>query len=143
MKAILKNYRQSPRKVALAASLVRGKTVRNALTLLAFTTKRASSPVAKLIQSAAANAATQGTTDTDSLIVKEIRVDKGIVLKRMMPRAQGSASRINKRSSNVMVVLGEAAAKSSKKSTKAATVVSSEAPLKKPAKAKITKAKAE
>lgn len=120
MKAILRNYRQSPRKVALAAGLVRGKKVKDALTQLNFTVKRASSPVAKLIESAVSNAKNAGVTDTDSLIVKEIRVDKGIVLKRMMPRARGSASRINKRSSHVMVVLAEPVAtkKKGKKETK-------------------------
>ncbi len=121
MKAILRNYRQSPRKVALAAGLVRGKKVKDALSHLAFTVKRSSSPVIKLIESAVSNAKNQGVVATDSLIVKEIRVDKGIVLKRMMPRARGSASRINKRSSHVIVVLGEAVQKASKKAKKVTT----------------------
>ncbi len=140
MKAILRNYRQSPRKVALAAGLVRGKTVKNALAQLAFTVKRASSPVAELIKSAVANAEAQGFS-ADALIVKEIRVDKGIVLKRMMPRARGSASRINKRSSHVMVVLGEAAAKRGKKGSSkvAAEKVETEKAVK-PAKAAKSKA---
>ncbi len=121
MKAILRNYRQSPRKVALAAGLVRGKKVKDALTQLQFTVKRASSPVAKLIESAVSNAKNLGVADTDSLIVKEVRVDKGIVLKRMMPRARGSASRINKRSSHVMVVLAEATESKKKSKAKKAT----------------------
>ncbi|HEY1037454.1 MAG TPA: 50S ribosomal protein L22 [Candidatus Paceibacterota bacterium] len=141
MKAILRNYRQSPRKVALAAGLVRGKTVQNALTQLAFTVKRASSPVATLIRSAAANAEAQGVSDVGSLIVKEIRVDKGIVLKRMMPRARGSASRINKRSSHVMVVLGEAIAKKGKRAVVAAPAEAK--PAKAAPKKRATKAKAE
>jgi large subunit ribosomal protein L22 len=116
MKAILKNYRQSPRKVALAAGLVRGKSAKDALNQLSFVVKRASSPVADLIKSAIANAKNQGISEAEvnALIVKEIRVDKGIVLKRMMPRARGSAARINKRCSNIMVVLGEKSAKTSK-----------------------------
>ncbi|MBU3668473.1 MAG: 50S ribosomal protein L22 [Candidatus Taylorbacteria bacterium] len=121
MKAILRNYRQSPRKVSLAAGLVRGKKVKDALTQLNFTVKRASSPVAKLIESAVSNAKNAGVVDTDSLIVKEIRVDKGIVLKRMMPRARGSASRINKRSSHVMVVLAEPTESKKKAKAKKAT----------------------
>ncbi len=121
MKAILRNYRQSPRKVALAAGLVRGKKVKDALTQLQFTVKRASSPVAKLIESAVSNAKNLGIADTDSLIVKEVRVDKGIVLKRMMPRARGSASRINKRASHVMVVLAEATESKKKSKAKKAT----------------------
>jgi large subunit ribosomal protein L22 len=117
MKAILRNYRQSPRKVSLAAGLVRGKKVKDALSHLAFTVKRSSPTVLKLIESAVANARNQGVQDTDSLIIKEIRVDKGMVLKRIMPRARGSASRINKRSSHIVVVLGEATPKASKKKT--------------------------
>lgn len=105
MKAFLKNYRQSPRKVRLIADLVRGKSVVNALETLKFVNKRASEPFAKLIRSAEANAKSQGV-DTASLIVKTITVDKGTVLKRFMPRARGTAARINKRSSHLNVELG-------------------------------------
>lgn len=105
MKAFLKNYRQSPRKVRLIADLVRGKSVVNALETLKFVNKRASEPFAKLIRSAEANAKSQGI-DTASLIVKTITVDKGTVLKRFMPRARGTAARINKRSSHLNVELG-------------------------------------
>ncbi len=116
MKATLRNYRQSPRKVALAAGLIRGKTVAQALVQLKFAVKRASSPVIKLIESAVSNARNSGVSNPESLIIKEIRVDKGVTLKRMMPRARGSAARILKRSSHVLLVLGEA--KPSKKSKK-------------------------
>ncbi len=105
MKAILKNYRQSPRKVRLLADLVRGKSVVKALETLSFANKRASEPFAKLIKSAAANAKSQGT-DVQSLVVKSVAVDKGTVLKRVMPRARGSAARINKRNSHISVELG-------------------------------------
>ncbi len=133
MKATLKNYRQSPRKVALAASLVRGKTVSQALVQLKFAVKRASSPMIKLIESAVSNARNSGVSNPESLIIKEIRVDKGVTLKRMMPRARGSAARILKRSSHVLLVLGEG--KPSKKAKKAEVT---EAPVK----VKKTKAKA-
>ena len=133
MKATLKNYRQSPRKVALAASLVRGKTVSQALVQLKFAVKRASSPMIKLIESAVSNARNSGVSNPESLIIKEIRVDKGVTLKRMMPRARGSAARILKRSSHVLLVLGEG--KPSKKAKKAEIT---EAPVK----VKKTKAKA-
>lgn len=106
MKAYLHNYRQSPRKVALAAGLIRGKTVAQALTALKFAGKRSSLPVVKLIESAVANAKNSGVS-TESLFIKEIRVDKGVTLKRMMPRAQGRGARINKRSSHVLLVLGD------------------------------------
>jgi len=106
MKAFLKNYRQSPRKVRLLADLVRGKSVADALSTLQFVDKRAAEPFAKVIKSAVANAKDQDK-NTDKLFVKTVEVNKGIVLKRFMPRARGSASRINKRNSHISVELGE------------------------------------
>ena len=110
MKAFLKNYRQSPRKVRLIADLIRGKEVAKALQTLTFVNKRAASPVEKLIRSAVANARSSGVA-TDALVITKIVVDKGIVAKRFMPRARGSAARINKRSSHITIEL--AAARSS------------------------------
>lgn len=107
MKAYLKNYRQSPRKVRLVASLVKGKTVARALVLLNATQKRATGPLAKMINSAAANAKTHGIADTGSLIIKEFRVDKGLTMHRALPRAQGRSSKIDKHSSNIILVLAE------------------------------------
>ena len=106
MKAFLKNYRQSPRKVRLIADLVRGKNTAEALTTLHFVDKRASGPFAKVIESAIANAKQQGK-DVDKLFVKTVTVNKGVTYKRSMPRARGSASRINKRNSHILVELGE------------------------------------
>ena len=106
MKAFLKNYRQSPRKVRLLADLVRGKSVADALATLQFVDKRAADPFAKVIKSAVANAKDQDK-DTEKLFVKTVAVNKGTVLKRFMPRARGSASRINKRNSHISVELGE------------------------------------
>lgn len=105
MKAVLKNYRQSPRKVRLLADLVRGKKVTDALTTLQFLDKRAAGPFAKVIESAAANAKQAGRP-LDSLKVKKVTVDQAATIKRFMPRARGSASRINKRSSHITVELG-------------------------------------
>lgn len=105
MKAFLKNYRQSPRKVRLLADLVRGKSVSKALETLTFVNKRASLPFVKVIKSALANAQDAGV-DTSALIIKSVAVDKGTVFKRMMPRARGSAARINKRNSHITVELG-------------------------------------
>lgn len=105
MKAFLKNYRQSPRKVRLLADLVRGKSAAEALTTLQFVDKRAAGPFAKVIKSAVANAKDQGK-DVDKLFVKTVQVNKGVVFKRFMPRARGSASRINKRNSHILVELG-------------------------------------
>lgn len=104
MKAILKNYRQSPRKVRLLADLVRGKKVNDALRTLSFLDKRASGPFSKVIQSAAANAKQAGR-DIDSLKIAKVAVDKGMVSTRFMPRARGSASPINRRTSHITVEL--------------------------------------
>ncbi len=106
MKAILKNYRQSPRKVRLVADVVRGKKVKDALATLRFVEKRAAGPFSKVIESAVANAVSAGK-QAESLFIKKVAVDKGTVLKRYMPRARGSASRINKRNSHISVELGE------------------------------------
>lgn len=106
MKAFLKNYRQSPRKVRLIADLVRGKKVDDALATLKFVDKRASQPFAKVIQSAVANAKDQGKS-IEKLVIKSVAVDKGVVYKRFTPRARGSASRINKRNSHIRVELAE------------------------------------
>lgn len=134
MKAYLHNYRQSPRKVALVASLVRGKSVTQALTSLKFAGKRSSLPVIKLIESAVSNAKNLGIS-SESLFVKEIRVDKGVTLKRSMPRAQGRSARINKRSSHVLVVLGD-------KNGSTITAEKAQAEISAPKKAQAVKAKA-
>ncbi len=105
MKAFLKNYRQSPRKVRLVADLVRGKQVEKALQTLKFVNKRAALPVEKLILSAVANARSTGVA-TEKLVITKIAVDKGLVAKRFMPRARGAAARINKRSSHITLELG-------------------------------------
>jgi large subunit ribosomal protein L22 len=103
--ATLNNYRQSPRKVRLVATLIRGKNVEQALSMLENITKRSTGPIQTLIASAVANAKHNFNIEKDTLFVKEIRVDGGQVLKRRMPRARGSASPINKRTSHISVVL--------------------------------------
>jgi large subunit ribosomal protein L22 len=114
MKATLSNYRQSPRKTRLVTELVKGKTVPEALQALAFLNKRAAAPVAKLIASAAANAEKQGERASE-LVVKNITVNKGLVLDRVMPRAFGRAAPIRHRLSHVAVTLGKVAPKAAKK----------------------------
>ncbi len=106
MKAYLKNYRQSPRKVRLVAGLVRGKNVEQAIVQLDFLAKRAGFPIKKLLLSAVANAKQNGI-EKENLFIKELRVDKGITMKRMMPAAMGSAHPINKRTSHLNLILGE------------------------------------
>ena len=109
MKAYLKNYRQSPRKVRLVADMVRGENVMLAIKKLSFLPKRASLPVKKLIESAISNAENNFKVSKDELIVKEIAVDKGIVMKRYRPRSRGMANPVRKRTSNLKVVLAQKA----------------------------------
>lgn len=106
MKAFLKNYRQSPRKVRLVGDLIKSKRVADAILILDTLSKRASGPVLGLLNSAVANAKQAGLKVED-LFVENITVNKGVVLKRSMPRARGSASRINKRTSHIMLTLTE------------------------------------
>lgn len=107
MKAVLSNYRQAPRKVRLVANLVKGKSVSRAKTELSFLTKRAAEPFSKLLSSAVSNAISNSGIKEENLVVESVTVDKGVTLKRFMPRARGSASRINKRGSHITIVLKE------------------------------------
>ncbi len=120
-KATLTNYRQSPRKVRLLVDMVRGKEVHEALTALKFTPKRASLPLVKLIESAFANVKNAGADHHDTFIITGISVDKGIVMKRHMPRARGRAFPIKKRSSHVTVTIEQGEAKAKKKAKKSST----------------------
>ncbi len=136
MKAILKNYRQSPRKTRLVGDAIVGKRAVDAIDQLRFMPKRAANPVLKLLESAVVNALNTTDVDKNDLVVKSVRVDKGIVLKRMMPRARGSAYRINKRTSHVAIELGVKELAVAKKASK---VVKKEAVApKKVAKKKVT-----
>lgn len=117
MKATLKNYRQSPRKMRLVAGLIRGKKVANAEVILKNSIKNASLPFSKLLNSAVANAKNLGI-DKENLSIKEVRVDGGYVLKRMMPRARGSAYVIKKRTSHINLALKDDSAVGDKKDKK-------------------------
>ena len=104
-RAIAKNVRVTPRKARLVMDLVRGKSVKEALGLLANTNRAASEPVAKLIKSAAANAVNNFGMDEDSLYIAEIWANDGLRMKRYLPRAKGSASGLVKRNSHLYVVV--------------------------------------
>ena len=105
--AKLRHYRVAPRKVRLVADLVRGRPVQEALDLLAFAKTASARDVWKLIRSAVTNADRRGGIDVDTLVVKTIMVDQGPTLRRSLPRARGSASRINKKTSHVTGILEE------------------------------------
>lgn len=110
--AFLKNYRVSPRKARLLADQIRGKGVEEALVILDLSPKRFSRTLAKLVRSALANAEEKNNRDhagidIDNLVVQRITVDQGPSMWRIRPRAQGRATWIQKRTSNVSVVLSE------------------------------------
>lgn len=99
--------RIAPRKARLAADLVRGKKVHEALTDLAFCEKAGSRIITKVLRSALANADQLGSVDIDNLFVKQIHVNQGPTMRRFRPRAMGRATRIRKRTSHVTVILDE------------------------------------
>jgi len=108
MQARATDIRIAPRKVRLVVDTVRGKSVSQALNVLAFTRKKAARPVQKLLKSAVANAAeNHGVSDVDTLVIDRITVDEGPMLKRFMPRARGRATPIRKRTSHVQIILRE------------------------------------
>ncbi len=107
VQASLKGLTMSARKVRVVADLVRGVAVEQALTTLMFQPKAAARPLKKLLDSAIANAEKKGM-DVDSLYVSEILVHGGPIRKRFMPRAQGRATPIRKRTAHVDVKLSAA-----------------------------------
>lgn len=104
-RAVAKHVRISPYKVRIVLDIVRGKSVREAVAILENTPKSASEPVKKVIMSAAANAEHNLGMNRDNLYVAACYADQGPTLKRVMPRAQGRAFRILKRTSHITVVL--------------------------------------
>lgn len=107
VKAELKNHRQSPRKVRIVADSIRGKSIEQAINILTFTSKKASLPLRKLLDSAISNATHNFNLKTEYLFVKEITVDGGPIIKRWRARARGRAFPIHKHTSHVKVVLAE------------------------------------
>ncbi len=107
VEATLKNLRVSPRKVRLVINLIKGMDVSNALVQLSHTVKGSSREIEKLLKSAIANAENNFGLDKDNLIVSDIQAGGGPILKRWLPRAQGRATPIMKRTSNVYLVLEE------------------------------------
>ncbi|WP_074742338.1 50S ribosomal protein L22 [Ruminococcus sp. YRD2003] len=106
-RAYLRNARISPRKVQIVLDLIRNKPVDIALATLDLTPKAASPIVSKLVKSAQANGVNNFSMDGDNLYVAECFVTPGPIMKRIMPRAQGRAYRILKRTSHITVVLKE------------------------------------
>lgn len=105
--AKLRYLRVAPRKARMVADQVRGLPIQQAIDLLTFARKSAAIDISKLLKSAVANADQKGGIDVDNLVVKTITVDQGPIIRRFLARARGSASRINKKTSHIQVVLEE------------------------------------
>ena len=106
-RAIAKYQRVSPRKARLVAYNVQGLLVEDAMNLLRFTYNKPAKILYKVLKSALANAEVKGCENVDLLKIKEIMVNEGPAWKRFMPRAQGRATKIRKRTSNITVILSE------------------------------------
>ncbi len=125
--ARVRHIRVTPQKARRVVDLIRGKQATEALAILKFAPQSASEPVYKLVASAIANARVKADKentylDEQDLVVARAFVDEGTTLKRMQPRAQGRAFRINKRTSHITVVLATpdvvAAGRPAKKASK-------------------------
>jgi large subunit ribosomal protein L22 len=106
-KACARYIRIAPRKSRLVIDMIRGKNAAESAVILQFSTREASKAVLKVLNSAVANAVNKGASGAENLLVTEAFVDEGPILKRFKPRARGSASRINKRTSHITLVLNE------------------------------------
>jgi len=106
-KAYLSNARISARKVKIVIDTIRGKKADEALAILKFTTKAAAPIVHKLLKSAVANATNNHGMDATRLVVSEVFANQGPTMKRIMPRAKGTANRIRKRTSHITIILKE------------------------------------
>lgn len=106
-RATLRYARISPRKVKIVTDLIKGKSIDEAYGILRYTPKAASDLLLKLLKSAESNAVNNNGLDRDELYVAEVYADQGPTLKRIMPRAQGRAYRIRKRTSHITIVLKE------------------------------------
>ena len=108
-KAIAKFQRVSPRKTRLVAKNVQGKGVEEAMNILRFTPNKPAGVLLNVLKSAVANAENNLGMDPAKLVVSEVFATPGPILKRMMPRAQGRAYRINKKTSHVTLAVTEKA----------------------------------
>ena len=106
-RAIAKYVRLSPQKARLVARKITGLPVEDAMNILRFTPKKAAQMIGKVLHSAIANAEQLPGVDVDSLVVKQVVIDEGPTMKRIMPRAMGRANRILKRTAHITVVVEE------------------------------------
>ena len=104
-RAILRRFRESPRKVRMVADMIRGRSVDDALSILRMQRRKAAVMLTKVLTSAIANATENEKADADSLVVTQVAIDCGPIQKRWMARSMGRANRINSRTSNVTIVV--------------------------------------
>jgi len=108
VRAYAKGVNQTPRKLSLVASLVRGRTVADALVILSHTPKRAAKPLIDVIESAKANAINNSGVDAKTLVISTLATTAGVRLKRYVPASRGRALPFEKKSTNILVeVTGE------------------------------------
>ena len=119
--AIGKSLKTSPQKANLVLSIIRGKKAEVALNLLAFSKKRISEQVSKILKSAISNAENNHQLDIDKLYVKEASVGKSMVMKRFRPRARGRSGKILKPFSRVRILVEEKQDKKSKQNAEPKT----------------------
>lgn len=149
VKAQLNGLRMAPRKVRAVANLIKGKDVVYALNQMEFLIKRPVLPLIKLLNSAIANAENNMSMVKENLYIKEFLVNEGIKLKRFMPKAQGRAGEIQKKTSKIRLVLDERVAglkkhpseKKVKGKTETVTDDSGKTEFKKPTESKPAKAR--
>src|SRR5699024_1406775 len=106
-RATAKTVRVSPRKSRIVMDLIRGKNVAEAIAILKFTPNKSDEVIEKVLMSAVANAENNFDLDVENLFVNESFINEGPTMKRFRPRAKGSASPINKRTSHITVVVSE------------------------------------
>ena len=104
-RAILRRFRESPRKVRMVADMIRGRSVDDALSILRLQQRKAARMLTKVLGSAIANATENEKADADKLVVTRINIDGGPTSKRWMARSMGRANRINSRTSHVTIVV--------------------------------------
>jgi large subunit ribosomal protein L22 len=104
-RAVLRRFRESPRKVRMVADMIRGRSVDDAKSILMLQQRKAAKMLSKVLGSAIANAIENEKADVDKLVVSKVFIDGGPVSKKWMPRSMGRANRINSRTSHVTVVV--------------------------------------
>lgn len=102
-RAVLRRFRESPRKVRMVADMIRGRSVDDAMSILRLQQRKAAKMLSKVLGSAIANATENEKADSDKLVVTKVTIDGGPTNKRWMPRSMGRANRIIGRTSHVTV----------------------------------------